>query len=113
MYNISCDNPKDMKSVFNCIHNYISDDIKNAFYHIRIILSNTRKKYLAKIAFEILLNGPFIRTDLNKFQYYSFILNTIDTTLYKPEQTKQEKQIPKYTCSVKSDNKALELIRLP
>ena len=27
-------NLKDMESIFNCIHNYITDYSKNAFYHI-------------------------------------------------------------------------------
>ena len=40
------DNLKDMESIFNYIHNYITDGIENAFYHIRILLNNTRKKYL-------------------------------------------------------------------
>ena len=57
--------------------------LKKAVYHIRIFLNNTRKKYLTRIAFEILLNRPFIRTDLTKFQYHSFIFNTIDTKLYE------------------------------
>ena len=60
--------------------------------HIRVQFNNTRKKYLYKIASEILLNGPFIGTDLIKFQYYSFILDTIDTKLYKPEQTRLNKK---------------------
>ena len=34
---------KDMESIFNCIQNYITDNIKNAFYHIRIHLNNTKK----------------------------------------------------------------------
>ena len=110
--NVNFDNLKDMESTFNCIHNYITDDIKNSLCHIRIFLNHTRRKYFTKIAFEIILNVPFIRIDLTKFQYYSFILDTIDTKLYKPEQTKQKKQIPKYSCTVKFDNKASELIRL-
>ena len=40
------------------------------------------------------------------------MLGTIDTKLYKPEQTKLKK-IRKYTCTVKFDNKALELLQLP
>ena len=39
-------NFEDMESIFNYIHNYITDDIKNAFYHIRVLLNNTRRKYL-------------------------------------------------------------------
>ena len=46
--------------------NYITDDIKNAFYHVRILLNNIRKKYLKNIASELLLNWLFIRTDLIK-----------------------------------------------
>ena len=61
-------------------------------------------------------------THLIKFQYYSLILDTINTKLSKPEQTKQEKtkqkkkrkeKKTKHTCTIKFDNKALELIQLP
>ena len=44
---------------------------------------------------------------------YSFIIDTIDIKLYKPEQTKQKTSISNYTCAVKLDNKALQLIGLP
>ena len=44
--NANFDKLKDMRSICNCIHNYITDDIKNAFYHIGILLSKNRKKYL-------------------------------------------------------------------
>ena len=64
-------------------------------------MNNTRKKYIKKIASEILLNGPFRRTDLITFQYYSFILDTIDSKLYKPEHTKPKKKTPEYTCTTK------------
>lgn len=86
--NVNFDNLKDMKSIFNCICNYITDDIKNIFYIIRILLKNARKKYLKKVASEILLNETFIRADLIAFQDFLFILDSIDTKLYKPEQTK-------------------------
>ena len=66
--NVNFDNIKDMESIFKCIHNYITDDIKSTIYHTHI-LSNNTKKILKKIASEILLNGAFIRTDLIKFQY--------------------------------------------
>ena len=46
--------------------NYITDDIKNAFYHVRILLNNTRKKYFRNIASQLLLNWSFIKTDLIK-----------------------------------------------
>ena len=46
--NVNFDNLKDMESIFNCIHNYTSDYIKNTFYHIRILLKNTRTKHLKK-----------------------------------------------------------------
>ena len=78
-------NRKGMESIFNCNHNCIINDIKNEFYHIRILLSNTRKITLKENTSEILLNGLFIRTDLIKFQYYSLILDTIVTQLYKSE----------------------------
>ena len=61
------------------------------------------------ITSKTLLNGPFIRTDLIEFQYYSFILQTIDIKLYKPEQTKHKKGIINQTFWVKFVNKALKL----
>ena len=63
-------------------------------------MNNTRKKYLTRIVFEILLNRPFIRTDLIKFQYYSFMFDTIDIKFYKSEQTKQKKELPKHTQNI-------------
>ena len=84
--NVNFHKLKDMGSKFNCIHNYITDEIKSAFYHKQIILNNLGKKDLKKIDPKILLNGPFIRTDLIQFQYHPFIFDTIDTILYKPEQ---------------------------
>ena len=40
---VNFDNRKDMEFIFNCNHNYVTNDIKNAFYHIRILLSNARE----------------------------------------------------------------------
>ena len=48
-----------------------------------------------------------MRTDLVKFQYFSFIFDTIDIKFYKFEQTKQARKIPTYTCTVKFDKKEL------
>ena len=76
-------------------------------------MNNTRNTYLKIIASETLLKGSIIRTDLIKFQYYLFVLHIPDTKLYKPEQTKGKKKKHKYTCTVKFDSKASELIRLP
>ena len=66
-----------MEFIFICIHSYVTYDVKNTFSHIPVLLNNARQK--------------FIRTNLIKFQYYSFILDTIDTNLYKTYQAKQNK----------------------
>ena len=34
------------------------------------------------------------------FQYYSLILDTTDTNIYKAGQIKLKKNIPKYICTV-------------
>ena len=76
------------------------------------IWTTLEKKYLKIIASEILVNGPFIRIDLRKSQYYCsyltlLILNSINLN-------KQNwKEILRYTITVKFGNKAVELIRLP
>ena len=59
-----------------------------------------------------MLKGRFIGTVLTGFQYYFFILDFIDTKLYKHEQTTQNKKLPKYSCRVNLDNNGLELIQL-
>ena len=66
-----------MEFIFICIHSCATYDVKNTFFHIPVLLNNTRQK--------------FIRTNLIKFQYHSFILDTIDTKLYKTYQAKQNK----------------------
>ena len=49
--NANFDNFYYMDSLFNHIHNYITDDIKGVFYHICILLKNARKKYLKRNCF--------------------------------------------------------------
>lgn len=49
--NINFDKLKEPDPIFESIHNYITDDIKITSSHIRILLSNTRKKYLLKNCF--------------------------------------------------------------
>ena len=83
-----------MEYTFNFILNYIADNINNAFYHIRILLNDTRKNYLKKIASEILL-GLTLGLTSSKFPYYSLILDTTDTNLYKSEQSNKQTKLKK------------------
>ena len=54
--NVNFNNLKDMETIFDCVHNYITNDIKNAFCNVGTLLNNIRKKYLKILASEILLN---------------------------------------------------------
>ena len=71
--NVNFDNLNDIQSIFNCIHNYITDDIKNVFYHIVILLNYTRKKYLTA-------KDNFKKTDQGKTPLIMFWLPKMHKT---------------------------------
>ena len=88
-----------------------NNDLKNAAYEIRTILNKLNKKELKNIAAEIINKINDFNLDFQFDHLYSFILDIIDTKLFKPKQ-KTKKMPPKFRLSVKFDNKAVEQIRL-
>ena len=101
-----------VEDIFQNLYDTITNNIKSAFYNIRVLLNRINKKHLKKIASEILHHGHQIRHDVPN-QIYLYILDIIDTKLYKPnDNVKNEKQTPKNVCVVNFNNKAMESIRL-
>ena len=69
-------------SFFNTISNILNTSLKTAFQNIRIILNKTKKKLLKEIANAILQND-IVDYKHEREQIYLFILDIIDTKLYK------------------------------
>ena len=97
------------KHFFEFVNNEISHNLMNACFNIKNTLMSLRKKVLKKIATSIILQS--IDIEARKKQYYDFILDIIDTKLFKTYKSKT-KFIPKYICTVEFDNKTVESIRL-
>ena len=95
---------------FIILDDLFQNNLKNSFHEIRVILNNTKKKVLKEIAFHIM------ERDLYNFyesreQWYSYILDSIETKLYKP-LVKVIRKAPKHVCSVRFVNKGLDDIHL-
>ena len=105
-----------LENFFTSINNIIHTDLKTAFQNIRIILNKTKKKLLKEIANAILQMNDIVNYKHEREQVYLFILDIIDTKLYKPRDpsfTKSNRVAPNNICNVKFVNKGMELIRLP
>ena len=96
---------------FDFFHDTIANSPSNLYNTIRVHINRLKKKTLKNIASEILTKGACL--DLNAFneKVYSYILDIIDTKLYKPS-VKNKKPPPKYVCTVFFDNKAVEYIQV-
>ena len=83
---------------------------KTSMNQIRKMLDTTKKKVLKEIAFCILENG-WNYDDKDK-QWFSYILDIIDTKIYKEKKKTTDKISAKYICKLKFVNKGLESINL-
>ena len=63
------------------------NNIKESFNFIRLILNNTKKKILKKIAELIMLNSDQIFEFAKYFHWYKYIMVIIDTKFYKIQQS--------------------------
>jgi hypothetical protein len=97
---------------FTSVDDLLTNDIMNSFHKIRCILNNTKKKILKEIAFNIIHRENF-EFHAAWEQWYRYILDIIDTKLYKPSQPKKEKVPPKNVCVVSFVNKGIDLLNLP
>ena len=104
--NLSC------PDFFSNLNHLLLHDIHNSFNEIRKLLNLAKKKVLKEIAFHILeRNGtfPFIE---ERYQWYEYILDIIDTKLLKDPPEVKRKSAPKNVISINFVNKGIDDIHL-
>ena len=97
---------------FEKLKNFISKDIKNSFYNIRITLNKIRKKTLKDIYKHIILEKASLFQYDIFHQWYDLVCDIIDCKLYKHPKIKNIKKAPKFVCVVEFINKGLDNIGL-
>ena len=104
--------PINLNDFFQKIYSLLDLSIKTSMNFTRMLLNKTKKNILKRIASKIInKESPCQISDENE-QFHQFILDIIDTKLYKP-QVKVEKKPPENVLSIYFHNKGLEDIRLP
>ncbi|WP_456235821.1 hypothetical protein [Soonwooa purpurea] len=96
---------------FDGVRICLDDNIRTSFDCIRKILNQTKKKVLKCIASRIMLQSDLLYKMAEYHQWYEYILDIIDTKLYKPPIIKN-KYIKRNVCVVDYENKGLDDINL-
>ena len=96
---------------FEKLEHSVQSDLSNSFNEIRKILNNTKKRVLKEIAFYILEREKYTFHE-NRFQWYHYILDIIDTKFFKPTVDKKKKVIPKNVIPIRFVNKGLDDIHI-
>ena len=100
-------------SFFEILENLIQHDILNSFNQIRKTLNITKKKLLKEIAFHIMERDSDSFTFYqNGFQIYYYVLDIIDTKLFKRSTPVQKKKAPKNVVTIRFVNKGLDHIHV-
>jgi len=102
---MSCDD------FFSTLDNIFSDNLQNSFNQIRILLDKTKKKVLKETAYSILHRATYTFHPQRE-QWYLYILDIIDTKLFKEEPGVERKKAPENICSMKFVNKGIEHINI-
>ena len=99
-------------ATFKQMHLIIDNYIKNAYFQIHVILNTVTKKTLKQLPAQILFrNNNSFDLQQNLDQYYIYMLDIIDSKLYRPK-TSNKKNPPKNICIINFQNKAIEYIKL-
>ena len=99
-----------MEEFFIQANDVKQNEPKSAMNHIRKLLDTAKKNVLKQIASHIIDQHWNIDGDCKR--WFSFILDIIDTKLYRSEKKVMNKKITKSICKVNFVNKGLEHIRL-
>ena len=94
------------------ITNILKYEPKYSFYKLRTLLNKLKKKLLKNIAAHIMQNTNSLNTSSQLEHCNAYILDIIDTKLYKPNVASNKKSPSKFRCTVGFHNKAIEFIRL-
>ena len=102
---ISCD------AFFLRLDELFADSLSSSYNHIRIILDKIKKKVLKEIAYSILQRSQYTFYP-ERAQWYLYILDIIDTKLYKETSRPPKKKRPDNILTLKFVNKGMEHINL-
>ena len=97
---------------FEKFQSFITEDIKNSFYNLRILLNKIKKKTLKSIYKHIILEKASLFQFDIFHQWYDLVCDIIDCKLYKPPIIKKDKKAPKFVCVVDFINKGMDNIGL-
>jgi hypothetical protein len=103
--------PSSSADFFTTFDSFFPSDIKNSFNNIRIILNCCKKKLLKEIAYNILERENFVYID-SREQWYHYILDVIETRLWKNVTPPEKTSYRKNPCIVHFVNKGLNKLGL-
>ena len=112
----SRENRNEKMSILSCqeffdkLDHLLQHDLHNSFNEIRKMLNLAKKKVLKEIAFHILERDTFTFYE-NRFQWYHYILDIIDTKFLSPPEIKK-KTIRKNVVTIDFVNKGLDDIHV-
>ena len=90
----------------------LQNNLHNSFNEIRKLLNLTKKKVLREIAFHILERSGTFPWIEERFQWYDYIVDIIDTKLLKAPPEVKGKSIPKNVITINFVNKGIDDIHL-
>ena len=96
---------------FSTLETLLSTNLSNSFNQIRISLDKTKKKVLKEIAYHVLERSQYIFHP-EREQWYLYILDIIDTKLYKSIDINNKKKSPENICTMTFANKGMEHINI-
>ena len=100
------------RDFFNKLDHLFSTSLSSSFNQIRIILNKAKKRVLKEIAYTILQKSDDYTFYPEREQWYLYILDIIDTKLYKVQPSSPKKKTPENILILKFINKGMEHINL-
>ena len=104
--NLSC------SDFFSHLTDLLQNNIQNSFNEIRKLLNLAKKKVLKEIAFHILERSGTFPWLEERYQWYDYILDIIDTKLLKAPPEVKRKTFPQNVISINFVNKGIDDIHL-
>ena len=104
--NLSC------PDFFAHLTDLLQNDLHNSFNEIRKLLNLAKKKVLKEIAFHILERSGTFPWFEERYQWYDYILDIIDTKLLKAPPEVKRKSAPQNVITINFVNKGIDDIHL-
>ena len=103
--------PISLSDFFDQINLLIANEIKPSFNNIGILINRCKKKLLKEIAYSILERENFTYLE-GREQWYLYILDVIDTLLWKPVASPMKKPCRENPCVIHFVNKGFNKLGL-